>query len=276
MGVGECEVSALPLPFGSFQCLCYEGNDGEACERSSCPNGCSGNGVCFNEECICFDGFFDSDCGSKLANKTCECKDRCQGICLPSCQQRHKAEMGEEVKDCALGCMETCQASCMRSDRYPKAPAKYCESRQCQMALKTRGNPTPYKGGEMFKPPPGSVETNLMPGFDILDNGYSINRHGDLIKSLDFASDHTWGQKPVLDDTPQLENVVVPAPKLDLDQIAVDGLSPQDMELIMKGPKPSKGKSLHEVMSGEAGVALEDVGAHAKAPPEVFVRVPSA
>ncbi len=34
----------------------------KALSASQCKNSCSGNGVCVNFTCICYDGFIGSDC----------------------------------------------------------------------------------------------------------------------------------------------------------------------------------------------------------------------
>lgn len=243
IGIGECVLSALPLPHGTAECLCYEGFDGPACERASCKNGCSGNGVCFESTCRCFDGFFGEACELKQGNKSCLCKDRCEGLCIPTCQQKHGTEGGDQVKDCATGCMVVCQDRCMKGDYIVKTSASYCESASCQKARKTRGLPIPFADVEAVIKTggPDSLESDVMPGFDVLDHGYSLRRPNDKIKSLDFASDNTWGQKEEEaakgdDHHKNLKPFTTIGPGLDLDQIAVDGLSAHDMELIMKGP----------------------------------------
>lgn len=131
----------------------------------------------------------------------------------------------------------------MKGDYIPMTPATYCESAKCKEARKTRGMPVPFANVEAVIKTggPGSLESDAMPGFDVLDNGYSLRRPNDKIKSLDFSSDYTWGQKEEAaakgdDHQKNLVPFTSIGPDLDLDQIAVDGLSAEDIELIMKGP----------------------------------------
>jgi len=44
----------------------------------SCENNCSNNGVCRNDRCLCFDGYFGDECETKL-----ECENYCsyRGYC---------------------------------------------------------------------------------------------------------------------------------------------------------------------------------------------------
>jgi len=244
LGIGECVKSSLPLPFGSAECLCYEGNDGTACERGSCKNGCGGNGVCFNESCLCFDGFLGDACQLKMGDKKCACNDRCQGLCLPACQQKHGGEGGDEVKSCTEGCMSTCNERCMKGDYLPTTSASYCESNECKAARRSRGKPIPYANIAIIKTPEGSLESNERPGPEILNNAYSLRRPGDLIKSLDFAADNYWGRgEPkhgVIPSDKAPFSVV--SPKLDIEQLVVDGLSNNDIKMIISGPAKEMGR----------------------------------
>lgn len=65
-GRGECDAK-------TGNCKCDAGYEGEACQRSSCPNACSGHGSCEGPEdaryCKCDGGFSGADCTYRLCPK---------------------------------------------------------------------------------------------------------------------------------------------------------------------------------------------------------------
>ena len=69
------------------QCDCYDGYDGTACQRASCPNDCSGHGTCETISELAFDNFenvyalWDKD-----ATMGCACD---AGYTAADCSQRH-------------------------------------------------------------------------------------------------------------------------------------------------------------------------------------------
>jgi len=71
----------------SGECECYDGYDGAACQRASCPNSCSGHGVCKTAEAIS-----KSDSGNtyklwdRQSTMGCQCD---KGYGGPDCSERH-------------------------------------------------------------------------------------------------------------------------------------------------------------------------------------------
>lgn len=69
------------------QCECYDGYDGTACQRASCPNDCSGHGTCETISELAYDNFenvyalWDKD-----ATMGCACD---AGYTAADCSQRH-------------------------------------------------------------------------------------------------------------------------------------------------------------------------------------------
>lgn len=267
-GVGECVVDPLPLPLGKAECACYEGKDGVTCQRPSCPNGCSGNGVCFESKCLCFDGFHGAACGQKTGNKTSECCDRCQLMCHPACEEKLKNATTqkvdpEEVKTCALGCMTTCNEKCMSSSYSPEVKAAYCESRQCRGARESSGKAKDFvdmdtvlmsddtRRAQTKRAGWKSLETDLPIPRSVLNQGHAMGRPDAMIKTMDFSaqlvSDSAGGsltkeQEVALQGEPSKAFTMSSSSGrvgLDLDQISIPGLSASDMEMIITGNKPN-------------------------------------
>jgi len=71
----------------SGECECYDGYDGASCQRASCPNSCSGHGVCKTAEAIS-----KSDSGNtyklwdRQSTMGCQCD---KGYGGPDCSERH-------------------------------------------------------------------------------------------------------------------------------------------------------------------------------------------
>lgn len=68
-------------------CLCQPDYTGESCETRRCPNNCNGkdHGICFNLKCICKGNYFGVDCSQKKCLKDCSNRGKCiNGKC--SCQ----------------------------------------------------------------------------------------------------------------------------------------------------------------------------------------------
>lgn len=149
------------------------------------------------------------------------------------------------MKDCTVGCMDTCQDRCLKGDYLPLTDAKYCESNQCQRALQSRGQPQPHHNIVLESINPKSLESDLIPGLDIRDDGLSLHRAGDMIKTLDFSAENDWGQPSASQVEAGGGSVLTPitqiVPALDMEQLKVDGLSPDEIELIVKGPKSPHG-----------------------------------
>eukprot|EP01090_Pellita_catalonica_P017896 TRINITY_DN555_c0_g1_i3.p1 TRINITY_DN555_c0_g1~~TRINITY_DN555_c0_g1_i3.p1 ORF type:complete len:377 (-),score=36.41 TRINITY_DN555_c0_g1_i3:108-1238(-) len=65
---GEC---VLDEETNQNHCECSSGWTGDACEIASCPENCSGNGVCVSElsppRCVCDSGFYGDSCSKELA-----------------------------------------------------------------------------------------------------------------------------------------------------------------------------------------------------------------
>lgn len=56
----ECSDAGL-CDRDTGECRCFDGYDGSACQRSACPNDCSGHGQCrSNEVGVCFSSLFNS------------------------------------------------------------------------------------------------------------------------------------------------------------------------------------------------------------------------
>ena len=69
----ECSGNGVCL---SGSCLCDAGFSGVDCSVSTaCPNDCSGNGVCFSGSCFCNAGFSGADCSSSSSS----CPNNCSG-----------------------------------------------------------------------------------------------------------------------------------------------------------------------------------------------------
>jgi len=88
-GYMECSNKGL-CDRSSGECVCFDGYEGSACQRTVCPNSCSGNGVCRNivdltnslsssasqtyplwdglknQACVCDPGFSGVDCSLRL------------------------------------------------------------------------------------------------------------------------------------------------------------------------------------------------------------------
>lgn len=69
----ECSGNGVCL---SGSCLCDAGFSGVDCSVSTaCPNNCSGNGVCVSGSCFCNSGFSGADCSSSSSS----CPNNCSG-----------------------------------------------------------------------------------------------------------------------------------------------------------------------------------------------------
>jgi len=89
----ECSNKGL-CDRSSGECVCFDGYEGSACQRTVCPNACSGNGVCRNindvsqalsgtnqatdyllwdglknQACVCDPGYSGVDCSERLCPK---------------------------------------------------------------------------------------------------------------------------------------------------------------------------------------------------------------
>jgi len=60
-------------------CLCQDEYTGESCEIRQCPNNCTSdkNGFCFNFTCICRSDYFGVDCSKKRCPKDCSKRGKC-------------------------------------------------------------------------------------------------------------------------------------------------------------------------------------------------------
>lgn len=65
------------------QCACFDGYDGIACQKSSCPNDCNGNGRCVTQEILAYEAFktysspwdanMESGCVCDAGNRGVDC-----------------------------------------------------------------------------------------------------------------------------------------------------------------------------------------------------------
>jgi hypothetical protein len=79
------------------KCVCFPGYAGPSCNRTVCPNGCSGQGVC-NEAgtCDCYPGFGGSDCSDNACPQDCNGNGDCSfGICF--CRTGYTGDACENV-----------------------------------------------------------------------------------------------------------------------------------------------------------------------------------
>ncbi len=89
------------------ECMCFENYDGKACERTLCPNDCSGRGVCMSQKSLAalhgatYTTPWDAD-----KHLGCKCDDGYRG---PDCSQKEcpsgddilNGDGGAEGRDCS-------------------------------------------------------------------------------------------------------------------------------------------------------------------------------
>lgn len=79
----------------------------------NCPNSCSNNGNCLNEQCNCKQGFFGNDCSMRVV-----CKDNCnnQGVCHTDqtclCYNGFTGETCDKVINCPSNCTDATRGTC--------------------------------------------------------------------------------------------------------------------------------------------------------------------
>jgi len=59
---------------GAMACQCHDGWVGQACDMPSCPQDCSGQGVCVMGRCVCNEGWQGEGCSQR------RCPDDCSGV----------------------------------------------------------------------------------------------------------------------------------------------------------------------------------------------------
>ena len=107
-GVGEivpCSGKGLchKTQYGGV-CKCYDGYDGDACEKSiGCPGGCGPHGTCEQGQCVCEEGFTGTKCETRGCGiGGCGGHGRCEdGVCM--CFTGWEGKKCE-AKACPNGC----------------------------------------------------------------------------------------------------------------------------------------------------------------------------
>ena len=92
---------------------------------STCPNGCSNNGVCKNSVCECNPGFSGSDCGQLSQAKKKELLNSCKATCKP---ERGTCVEGKSVKTGQMEVTCKCKPGSMWTNG---ADPSSCDKEQC-------------------------------------------------------------------------------------------------------------------------------------------------
>ena len=107
------------------ECMCFENYDGKACERTLCPNDCSGRGICISQKSLAelqgatYTAPWDSD-----KHLGCKCDDGYRG---PDCSQKEcpsgadilGGDGGSEGRECSgRGLCEYSKGLCSCFDGY--------------------------------------------------------------------------------------------------------------------------------------------------------------
>lgn len=124
-GHGQCSFVSPESP---GQCACDYGWAGAGCQRvaldmqmKSCPNSCSGNGLCLDGTCMCNVGFRGADCSASVCSGSfvgsqCDieaCPNDCsgQGLCMGGACICWANFVGEDCR-IPLKCQGPCQKVC--------------------------------------------------------------------------------------------------------------------------------------------------------------------
>ncbi|XP_068807857.1 tenascin-N isoform X2 [Struthio camelus] len=95
-GVSHCSSHGTFL-YETCSCKCAEGWEGSDCSHPTCPNHCSGHGLCDGGKCICDEPYFGEDCSQQLCPENCSGNGICdtaKGVC-----QCYEEFIGEDCSE---------------------------------------------------------------------------------------------------------------------------------------------------------------------------------
>jgi len=143
---GTCSFTA---PSSPGQCICHYGWTLPDCSAQglemtlmTCPNACSGNGLCMNGKCVCTEGFSGSDCSTKICPPDRLGPDCNEPRCLRDCDGKGLCALGKCIcpaafmgQDCSIPtqCYEACAHVCdipMKPQALASEQCEFCKG-QC-------------------------------------------------------------------------------------------------------------------------------------------------
>lgn len=130
-------------PSGPGQCICHYGWTLPDCSQQglemtlmTCPNACSGNGLCMNGKCVCTEGFSGADCSTKICAPDRLGPDCNLPRCLRDCDGKGLCSMGQCIcpkefmgTDCSIPtvCYEACHHVCDVEGKPSALWSEQCE-----------------------------------------------------------------------------------------------------------------------------------------------------